>query len=354
MKVLILGTGSTIGTLWNVAHGAELGVYGFTKRLSRVKRRWRDDYAALARVVADCGSENLDQIWTHLDYTIKFQRSLGGNPYVPGTSGELHRALLDAYSLTDEVAKLDLQSDFTLKTELMRLADGDVLVSFNWDTTAERIGADLGMRLRVAGPNLDGLAERAVNLVKPHGSLSWEDGGTPGSVKRDDLGRPRLTPMRVEAVHPLGRGHMQPLVLGTVAMKEQLIEGTQAANPKIYEVFADQWAAVVQAIASATALTVIGYSFPSEDTYGRFLLGEAAKRRTTPLPRIEYYAAKKDQKVVKQALRDVFGEVRCDFMGRACPAAARRAPPHPRDSHCLPKILPLVRRLLCRWFHGPQ
>lgn len=322
MRVLILGTGATIGTLLGVASAAELGVLGFTKRLSRVKPRWRDEYAALARVIADCGSENLDQIWTHLDYTIKLQRSLGRNPYQPGTSGELHRALLDAYSLTDEIGKIDLRSDFTLKTELTRLEEGDVLVSFNWDTSAERIATDLGKRLRVV---LDrALDEHSVNLLKPHGSLSWEDGGTADLVRWHDHGQPLLTPMPVESVHRDGR-YMQPLVLGAIPMKERLIKETQP-NQAIYEVFADQWGAVVEAIASATTLTVIGYRFPSEDGYGRFLLKEAARRRTAALATISYHALETDKEEIERALREIFGpSVPLFFGGPASPAAAKVA-----------------------------
>ena len=319
MRVLILGTGSTIGTLGKATDAKELGVLSFTKRLSRVRSRWRDEYPALARVIADCASENLDQIWTHLDYTVKLQRSLGGNPYEPETSGELHRALLDAYSLTEEIERIDVHSDFALKTELMRLREGDVLVSFNWDTIGERIATDLGKGLA----SCDGVIGKAsVNLVKPHGSLSWEDGGREDRVKWHDNGQPLLIPMRVDAVHPPTGGYMQPLVLGAVPMKERLIAKTQD-NRKIYEVFADQWAAVVNAIAAATTLTVIGYRFPSEDGYGRFLLKQAAKRRATPLSPVSYYALKNDDGI-EEALRDIFGTgVACDLKGPATAAALK-------------------------------
>jgi hypothetical protein len=321
MKVVILGTGSTIGTLERVALATELGVNGFTRRLSRVKPEWRNEYPSLARAVDDSGSENLDQIWTRMDYAGKLQRSLKRPTYPPETSGQLHRALLVAYSLADEVERLDLDSCFTLKTALMDLGDGDVLISFNWDTVAERIARSpsLGKKLVASGPVLHG---RSVNLVKPHGSLSWEDGGTPESVKwRDDHGEPLLTPMPVERVHH--GEYMQPLVLGAVPMKERLIKETQP-NQTIYEVFADQWAAVVDAITGATALTVIGYRFPSEDGYGRFLLREAARRRRQPLPQIPYYALERDRAAVEQALREVFGDdARCSFKGPVDPASPK-------------------------------
>jgi hypothetical protein len=254
-----------------------------------------------------------------MDYAGKLQRSLKRDPYPPETSGQLYKALLVAYSLTEEVGKLDLGSSFTLKTALMDLGDGDVLISFNWDTIAERIAHDLGRKLVASGPIL---YRRYVNLVKPHGSLSWEDGGDSDHMKwRGSHGEPLLTPMPVKDVHPHPREYMQPLVLGAVPMKERLIKETQT-NQAVYEIFADQWAAVVDAIACATALTVIGYRFPSEDGYGRFLLREAARRRHQPLPQIPYFALERDRADIEQALREVFGDdVQCSFKGPVDPAS---------------------------------
>ena len=129
--------------------------------------------------------------------------------------------------------------------------------------------------------------------------------------------------MQVECVH--NGKYMQPLVLGAVPMKERLLKETQS-NQAIYEIFADQWAAVVDAIAGATALTVIGYRFPSEDGYGRFLLREAARRRTRPLPPIPYYALEADREEIEKALREVFGvDVQSSFMGPVTPASPARA-----------------------------
>jgi len=322
-KVVILGTGSTIGTLTRVAFATELGVRGFVRRLTRKMPKWRSEYCHLAHAIDACGFEDLDQIWTHVDYAGKLHRSLSleRSPYHGDTSGQLHRALLVAYSLTDELEKLDLDSSFTLKTALMQLGDGDVLISFNWDTTAERIADKLGKKLLATGP---GLSRHSVNLVKPHGSLSWEDGGKPErTIWRHDDGKPLLDPMDVNCVHPCPGKPMQPLVLGAVPMKERLIQETQKGNPKIYEIFADQWAAVVRAITEARALTVIGYRFPSEDGYGRFLLREAARRRDRPLPEIPYYALEQDKAEIELALREIFGGVQCDFKGPVSPASPK-------------------------------
>src|SRR5581483_5120999 len=124
MNVMILGTGSTIGTLGRITFAPELGVNGFTKRLSRVKPEWRQKLPHLASAIDESGFDNLDQIWTHIDYRGKLARSLRPlkiEPYHGDTSGELHKALVAAYSLTSEVEQVDLDSTFTLKTALMGL-----------------------------------------------------------------------------------------------------------------------------------------------------------------------------------------------------------------------------------------
>ena len=49
MKIVMLGTGATSGTL--KTHG---GADGFIDRLNEVHPTWRADYPELARVVGDC------------------------------------------------------------------------------------------------------------------------------------------------------------------------------------------------------------------------------------------------------------------------------------------------------------
>jgi hypothetical protein len=50
-----------------------------------------------------------------------------------------------------------------------------------------------------------------------------------------------------------------------------------------------QWRVLLQAVTSADEICVVGYGFPSEDAYGRFLIREAARRRSKPFIRIEVY-----------------------------------------------------------------
>lgn len=153
MKVVILGAGSTIGTLGK----RSLGVARFVERLKEVcGADWERDYGQLAKAAKDCSSENLDEIWTYVDYFGKLRRSLceradcKADPdcHVPDcqlrekykdVSGKLRSALVAAYSLDREIAALKLCDDFTLKNVLADLGPGDALISFNWDILAEQI-----------------------------------------------------------------------------------------------------------------------------------------------------------------------------------------------------------------------
>jgi hypothetical protein len=324
MKVVILGAGSTIGTLGN-----SLGVLGFVQRLCEVHGlAWRALYPQLAEAIRDCGSSNLDRIWTHTDYAAKLARSICPSPDCPkvdgvcprrphdchgmdygAVSGQLRRALLTAYALKDELDELlSERTGGTLMQELSKLSAGDVLISLNWDTVGECVLRKNGAAPLVAvrRPPLD---ETMLNLVKPHGSLSWADCGRNGGVywRQEGSNEPLFDPIQMDPRN----SYPQPLLLGAAPIKDELIAGTQVlgGNPEIFELVADQWASVVHATEHTDDLVVIGYGFPPEDTYGRFLFRHAAKRRgSRGQPTIRYYALPKDTGRIDDALREMFGQ----------------------------------------------
>jgi hypothetical protein len=132
MKIVLLGTGATIGTL-----GKSGGVEHFVKRLNEASKTWRRDYPDLNQLIKDCdvdeGKIRLDQIWTRIDYYSKFKRILVSD-YGANASIQLHKAVLEAYSFTKEIDCLlkDNKKEFTLKNILSKLETGDTLISFNW------------------------------------------------------------------------------------------------------------------------------------------------------------------------------------------------------------------------------
>lgn len=298
MKAILLGTGATIGTL-----GTNGGVDGFVKRLNTVRPNWKRDYPELARVIVDCKEEpeqlGLDWLWTRIDYCSKF-RGILGSDYGVNAAIQLRKAVLDAYSFGDEISQLcTATAEFTLKRVLRELSPGDALISFNWDTLAETIvlrmlGKDL---VQVPYP----VTNTQVRLIKPHGSLSWEH-RSDAPVHFQEGSNPRLQPMAVESVHAEPASFAQPLVLGAVPIKSELLEEIQRYQFGLYETISAQWREVVDVLSRVTEIVVVGYRFPAEDAYGRFLFREAVLRRPkqTGLPPICYYALSKDREQLKE------------------------------------------------------
>jgi hypothetical protein len=281
-------------------------------------------------VIDDCCSPsrtppNLDTTWTRMDYYSKLHRSLGTTAYTGDASLELRKALLDAYSLADELKALDPGADCTLKDILGTLRPGDALISFNWDTAAEHIAVRV-LRLDLAPARYPG-ADTRIRLIKPHGSLSWSHcAAAPGSqqcaVRWHDGAHPLLDPMKRDDVISAPNTHFcEPLVLGAVPIKSELLAEIQRDHRPVYETIADQWAEAVSATRQAVELIVAGYGFPPEDAYGHFLLREAVRQRGTSfVPSIVYYS----ERDIPASMREIFGDrPKYRFEGAVKPPVAR-------------------------------
>ena len=333
MKVLILGPGSSRGTL-----DAPV-VAGFLDTLSKVHPKWEADYPALARVVRDTEqldekgstSPGLDAIWTRIDYYAKLQTSLRRSDYGAEAAYEMYRAVIDVYALTNEIAGIPTEAEdsrrrFTLLKLIAELGSGDVLVSFNWDVAAEHL-ANRILRIPVLqDPHLD---QPHIRLVKPHGSLSWRHEGT--QVTWHDNGAPRLAPLASNEVGPPcegGRRHsVVPLILGAVPIKSELLREIQGPHRDVFDLVAAQWAEAMSAIEWATEVVIAGYRFPPEDAYGRFLLREAVRRRSLPRPSIRFYElddckrVPNPRDVTQQAIASIWGPPPADYEGPIGPHA---------------------------------
>src|SRR5208337_4654912 len=86
-----------------------------------------------------------------------------------GESRQLKKALLRVFGKRcDELAD-NISEDSTLAKIFQRkLQSDDVLVSFNYDTLAERLAERLGIQLDARPRGGSGVA-----FAKPHGSMSW-------------------------------------------------------------------------------------------------------------------------------------------------------------------------------------
>jgi hypothetical protein len=253
-------------------------------------------YPFLAQVVADLwpqqrlygGGWDLAHAWTRLDYLAKFPFVPHGSSYGGGASQQLHAAILEVYgdplcAETDELCNSGRRS--TLLDIIGDLRPDDVLISFNWDVVAELVANHLRVNLVQAPLSI---GSGAIKLVKPHGSVSWVSNliAHAGYVDLRATPAPCVSPMKPSDV----TAHAEPFLLGAVPIKTELIveaQGTDPRNP--HAVVCEQWSDLMGAIETADEVIVAGYSFPDDDTYGRFLVQEAVSRRCEPLKRVRFY-----------------------------------------------------------------
>jgi hypothetical protein len=308
MDLFILGAGASRGVLSGkdvVPTSAEFG-----EILCRVKPNWTTEYPALFKVVEHLGlcrdKWPLEDVWSCLDWYAKLQPALPKPKPWNDESRQLKKALLAVFGKRCDSLS-EVANDSTLANILRDdVKSGDTLVSFNYDTIAERLAARLGCQLDARPRGGAGVA-----FAKPHGSASWTLDLCKRSVDWLSLdGTPLVTSLRTDHVD-VGR---EPLVLGAVPIKSELIREVQTSCgiPLIYDVVACQWRVLVEAVRDAKRIVLVGYRFPAEDLYGRFLIKEGLRLRRNSVA-IQYYELRK----VCCEIKKVFGDhaTSIEYMG---------------------------------------
>jgi hypothetical protein len=308
MRALFIGAGASCGTFEGSADCPPVTKH-FGRALKEAAPNWEDEYPGLREVVTHLGRRleklSMEEIWTCIDYCAKLGTVLPRRPqWDPYATRDLKRALLLLYgSRCDQLAeRLSRSRDYTLGELVSRLAPGDILISFNYDTIAERLATRFGHDVRTAFPSY---AKNVVQLAKPHGSVSWRmEGATHRVLASTADGKPELEAIRPEEVGP----DVEPLLLGAVPIKSELIREVQSLYgwSEVFEVVVRQWRLITHAVRHAESFVVAGYGFPKEDQYGGFLLREAMRTRTT-VPTVEFYELEKHEKRTKKAIRHAFG-----------------------------------------------
>jgi hypothetical protein len=305
MKAFLFGAGSSCGTV-----GAPTSA-NFGSELGCLDPDWPIHYPAIRKVVKhlDLSPDKwgLEEVWSCIDFSSKLQEAIPDALVGPCYSPELKKALLKIYGTRLDVLAdgLPISADYTLGSLFTNeVVAGDVLVSFNYDTVVERVAIRFGQSLRA--PGMADLGSH-VTTVKPHGSTSWtmdrSSGSTDWCTASGDPRLVSLTPRDIDC----GR---EPLVLGTVPMKSELIQEVQDAGgfPSISRTIARQWRAVVEAVREADSMIAVGYSFPKEDHYVRFLIEEGLRRRKGP-PKVEFYELPKSACKVKREIMNIMTRV---------------------------------------------
>jgi hypothetical protein len=289
MKAFLFGAGSSYGTLEHYYACPPLAK-DFGRALSE-QRGFPGKYPNLSLAAQHIGQDlakiGLEQLWTCLDYYSKLSGdvgALGETPQWlwPAVRELKERALLSLIGRSCDKAAdaLPVAADYTLGDILKnQIQPGDVVISFNWDTVLER----LAPRFEKNFQHRWCAATDVVRFAKPHGSASWALSSPPPAVFD---GAPLLESLAEDMKN-------NPFVLGAVPIKSELLREVQKCHSPgeiVFKVIMHQWGVVVDAVRDADELVVVGYSFPKEDLYGRFLFQEGLRqRRTKSLRRVEYY-----------------------------------------------------------------
>lgn len=268
----------------------------------------------------------LEEVWTAFDFYAKLERALPARKPWRDESRNIKRAILRVYGKhCDRLAQgLPLDASYTLG-QLFENAvkPGDTLVSFNYDTLVERVAKRFGHKLSVANSGCTS-SKKAVLLTKPHGSVSWAIDFKKRTVKWHENGLPLFESLS-EKVVAKKREPCEPLVLGTVPIKSELIREVQCHIPEIFSVVVCQWKALIDALIKADTVVMVGYSFPREDLYGRFLIKEAVRKRKTRKRKtklnIQYFELPDKAPEISKEIVSVFGdEIAClEYMGEVKP-----------------------------------
>jgi hypothetical protein len=243
-------------------------------------RGWANAYPELAKVIKHAKKAHqhvgLEELWTCIDLHTKFPGAFPISWEPRPVVCELKSALVRMYgSSCDEISEsISMKDCCTVVGIANEIEAGDTLISFNYDTIIERVVS------KIAKPPLrhgSDLKPETIRFAKPHGSTSW---AVKKLTHRVTGGAPILDSLAHDAVRDTWP-HLDPLLLGAVPLKSELISEVQEyyRSQRVFEVVREQWITVAKAVASATRIVVLGYSFPKEDAYGRFFFNEGKAMR---------------------------------------------------------------------------
>lgn len=198
-----------------------------------------------------------------------------------------------------------------LAAQLLELEGGDVVASTNYDLLVEtiiqqkwpsacncRTEKEYRLRTTAQGPL----------ILKLHGSLDWLFRSSwitnRSLVDRTPDGAP--IPDNDIDLDP-DFWETRPLVIAPVRYKDEIVF-PRAQPPELVEVLNFQWRGFIDAVSKADELSVFGYRFPEDDSYGNRLLQEAIRRRRANARlRVQLYLPKPEcQKVRKRLEEDIF------------------------------------------------
>jgi hypothetical protein len=151
------------------------------------------------------------------------------------------------------------------------VADGDIIITFNWDLTIEQAISHRRPPARVRYQYSRGTKREEITLLKPHGSVNWFDKDLAPLVHRCagvDLDE------KIRSIDQIDLLLAQDLTDATPVLVPPLTN----KNFSSYAVLSQTWNSIYRAVSDASILTILGYSLPKEDQFSRFVLRRALRQ----------------------------------------------------------------------------
>ena len=153
--------------------------------------------------------------------------------------------------------------------------DSTILISLNYDTVLEHALNEA--RIRWHYRNVHSMVPRdprSIRVLKPHGSLNWRFRGNVPSVWIDTAYA--LAPVGSES-YEVNR-FKEAMIIPPTQIK-QVITVAQTQSPKVVQLFRAIWKEMVDVLAAASRVFVIGYSFPPTDLHLHTLFRLVGRKR---------------------------------------------------------------------------
>jgi hypothetical protein len=147
---------------------------------------------------------------------------------------------------------------------------GNVVVTFNWDLTVERVWYDHSEKLDLEYSLPKEGERRDFYLLKPHGSIDWFHAKTlGGTTVEKEMSKHDKT----VSYYPYFKISKNPELLKYLPVIVPPVYNKEFRTTFLNEV----WRSVYKAVSRATELCIIGYSMPKEDQFARFVLRRAIR-----------------------------------------------------------------------------
>jgi hypothetical protein len=227
MKAFLFGAGASRGSVESLVVPV---AREFGEVLNHVRPCWRAEYPAILSAVKhlrlDDAAWSLEPVWSCIDWYAKLQRALPLPRPWTNEGPEIKKALLAVFGTRCDEAAAKVHRDSTIATLLRdEIVRGDVLISFNYDTIAERVAKQEGKMLWSAPTGGDG-----VKFAKPHGSTSWTMDLRGRSVTWQGIdGHPLLDSLSAADVDC----RREPVLLGAVPIKSELIQEVHSFRGRV-------------------------------------------------------------------------------------------------------------------------